>query len=256
MTLLRPLAAMLLCGLMLPGTLSAESVRETSPETTATQSSTTDPAGGEQAAGWAELERIAAAQPRDAASYRARFEQKKFSPLLRDPIVSRGVVQMANGVARWDTEPPHATTVVMSGDTLQIYYPDQQTLEVYELGANIGGAGLTAIATSPVPDLRVLREHFDLDTWGFVQDAQDNPRLALTLVPRSDSMREALEDVYVTVDPATGHLASFRITDLDGEATELTFINPETDVAIDPASLAFTAPPGTTVVRPLEAAAP
>ena len=202
--------------------------------------------------GWAELERIAAARP-ETTAYRARFEQQKFSPLLRDPIVSRGVVQMAGGVARWDTDPPHATTVVMDGDTLELYYPDQQTLEIYELGDGIGGLGLAAIATSPVPDLDVLREHFELEGWGFTKG---NERLTLTLVPHSDAMRDAVEDVRVAVNTATGHLRSFVVTDLDGEATELTFLDPDADAVIDPASLAFEVPAGTTVVRPLDTAAP
>lgn len=239
MTPPRPLAAILV-GVAL---LHASASGQAAPETSA-------PRGVNAADGWAELERIAATRP-DTADYRARFEQKKFSPLLRDPIVSRGVVQMAGGAARWDTEPPHASTVVMNADTLRLYYPDQQTLEVYELGGNPGGPGLAAIATSPVPDLDVLREHFDLDGWGFTKG---NELLTLTLVPRSEAVGDALEDVRVAVDTATGHLHSFVFTDPDGEATEMTFLNPETDVLIDPASLAFEVPLGTTVVQPLAAA--
>lgn len=240
----RLLAALLLAAVVGPALTHPPALGQ--PQTAAPEATATVDAG------WAQLQRIATARP-ETVTYRARFEQKKFSPLLRDPIASRGLVQMAGGVARWDTEPPHATTVVMDGQTLSMYYPDQQTLEVYALGTQPGGAGLAAIATSPVPDLDVLREHFDLEAWRFTND---NRQLALTLVPRSDAVRDAIEDVQVDVDTATGHLHRFVLTDLDGEATELTFLDPEPDAQIDPASLEFDVPPGTTVVRPLDDAAP
>ncbi len=202
--------------------------------------------------GWAELERIAAGHGATTA-YRARFKQEKFSPLLRDPIVSHGTVRMDGGVARWDTDPPHASTVLMDGQALRVYYPQQRILEIYPLAGGLGGPALAALATSPVPDLAVLRKHFSLDTWAL---SPDRRHLVLTLVPRSEDMTDALEGIRVEVGTDTGHLHRFALTDLDGETTAMTFFNAEPHADLDPDALTFTSPPGTTVVRPLGTVSP
>ncbi len=38
--------------------------------------------------------------------YTARFEQQKYTALLRKPLVSSGVVKVLGPVVRWDTEKP------------------------------------------------------------------------------------------------------------------------------------------------------
>ncbi|MEO1237397.1 MAG: hypothetical protein AAFX76_11475, partial [Planctomycetota bacterium] len=81
-------------------------------------------------AGWQELGRLADAAP-PVESYAADFVQEKFTPLLREPIVSRGRVRIAGGTSRWDTEAPYASTMLIAGGELRLYYPEQNTLEVY-----------------------------------------------------------------------------------------------------------------------------
>ncbi|MEE9403292.1 MAG: outer membrane lipoprotein carrier protein LolA [Algisphaera sp.] len=213
----------------------------------------TTPHIGEIVNGWTALEQVILAHPAPD-TYRARFTQHKTSPLLRDPMVSEGVVQMSGGLARWDTQPPHATVMLLGNDELQLYYPDQETLEIYPLSdsqtADAPPQGLAAMATSPVPDLPVLREHFELTHWGWIKG---NEQITLTFIPRDASMREAIETVGVIVDAKRGVLHQFTLTDLDGEVTQLTFHDIELDPDLDAKSLELTVPTNTHIIRPLDA---
>lgn len=198
-------------------------------------------------AGWAALEALMRDRPA-VTTYRAAFTQNKYSPLLNEPIVSTGRVQMAGGVARWDTDPPHPTVMVLHQGALHLYYPQQQTAEVYDLGDR-----LDTMATSPVPDIAVLSLHFEPQHWN-AGDGED--LFEMTLAPKSPAMRDAVELVEVAVDPRTGTLDRFTLTDLDGEITEMIFINVELNPELDPEALKLDLPAGTRVVRPLDAVAP
>ncbi|MEL7087824.1 MAG: hypothetical protein AAGL98_05180, partial [Planctomycetota bacterium] len=91
-------------------------------------------AAGEADTAWDEL--IGLSAGRDVVTtYAADFRQEKFTPLLRDPIVSTGRVVMraekapGGGGSRWDTRDPYASTMIISAGQLRLYYPEQNTLE-------------------------------------------------------------------------------------------------------------------------------
>ncbi len=201
-------------------------------------------------------------------SYVAEFSQQKFTALLRDPIESEGRVRIAGGVSRWDTQPPYASTMVVADGELQLYYPEQSTLEIYDLGDR-----LEAMAASPVLEVGVLQEYFTLaeSNWN-----ADRTRLELVLLPRQEQMAESLEEVIVEVSsgpepgeteagdsprtaadgdaPGAGALRKLEMTDVDGETTVLTFRQVGLNPQLDPESLRLEVPEGTTVVRPTEGA--
>ena len=225
--------------------------------------------GGDEA--WAELEALLADQPA-IESYRAEFTQQKFSPLLMDPIESRGRVRVSQGVSRWDTDSPHASTMLIEGGELKLYYPEQSTLEVYDLGDR-----LESMAASPVLEVGVLQEYFTLASAR--RDAEAG-RLELVLLPRQEQMAESLEQVVVSVALAgeavesaseggadatsegvvedggvaagAGALRRLEMTDLDGETTVLEFHEIRLNPRIEAQSLKLELPEGTTVVRPVE----
>lgn len=218
-------------------------------------------AAADDHAAWEELENLA--QQRDPiTTYAADFRQEKFTPLLREPIKSTGRVRIAEGIAlgdnasggdtsggggvsRWDTEAPYASTMLIAHGELKLHYPEQQSLEIYELGDR-----LDALAASPVPDLAVLRENFEIDSSGWTKG---NQLLSLTLLPKSDAMRDALEEITVDIDPALGSMRRLSMTDLDGETTVMHFENIQLNLDLDPADLELDVPEGTQIIRPLEA---
>ncbi|MEM8739434.1 MAG: outer membrane lipoprotein carrier protein LolA [Planctomycetota bacterium] len=193
---------------------------------------------------WAPLENLA--QGRDPVrTYAADFTQEKSTPVLRDPLVSHGQVRVTPGLSRWDTDRPYPSTMLIAPGELRLHYPDQNVLEIYPLGQR-----LDALAASPVPDLAVLREHFTLAS---LETRQDPDALTATLLPRSEEVAQALEQVVVEIDPQRGTLRRLRLTDLDGETTTLTFQNVRLNPPLDPDDLALAVPDGTRVLYPLEA---
>ncbi|MEM1109383.1 MAG: outer membrane lipoprotein carrier protein LolA [Planctomycetota bacterium] len=193
---------------------------------------------------WSELEALAAGRE-PVKTYVADFRQEKFTPLLREPIESTGRVRIAEGVSRWDTDPPYASTMLIADGELRLYYPEQQTLEVYGLGDR-----LDAMAASPVPDLAVLRQHFTIDASSWTKG---NERYTLTMRPKSEEMTDALEEIAVDIDAALGTMRRLSLTDLDGETTVMHFDNIRLNVDLDTEELALEPPAGTKIVRPLEA---
>lgn len=204
---------------------------------------------GQDASPWDELVALSESRP-EVKTLSADFRQEKFTPLLRDPIVSRGRVVMLSQTAdtdagsRWETLEPYASTMVIAAGELKLYYPQQQSLEIYDLGDR-----LDAMATSPVPDLAVLRDNFSLEssTWN-----DDRSVLSLSLLPKSEAMQQALQEVKVEVDAAQGVLRRLSLTDLDDETTVMVFENIQLNPPLDPAALELDVPTGTKIVRPLE----
>lgn len=202
------------------------------------------PTLADDARAWDELEALSKrAEP--IVTYAADFRQEKFTPLLRDPIESHGRVRIVESVSRWDTEAPYASTMLLADGELRLHYPEQNTLEVYELGDR-----LDALAASPVPDLDVLRQNFEIESSEWTHG---DKLFTLTLLPKTEQLRDALEEVAVDIDPALGSLRRLSMTDLDGETTVIHFENIQLNPDLDPADLQLDVPSGTKVVRPLEA---
>ncbi|MEM1446925.1 MAG: outer membrane lipoprotein carrier protein LolA [Planctomycetota bacterium] len=207
-----------------------------------------DASAADDDAAWEELESLSQ-QREPITTYAADFRQEKFTPLLRDPIESTGRVLIAEGeaggVSRWDTDAPYASTMLIADGELKLFYPEQESLEVYELGDR-----LDALAASPVPDLAVLKENFAIDSSGWTED---NALYRLTLLPKSEAMLDALEEITVDIDATLGSMRRLSMTDLDGETTVMHFGNVELNPELDPADLELTVPDGTQIIRPLEA---
>lgn len=196
----------------------------------------------QEAERWARLDYLSALAEK-IDTYSAAFTQEKFTPLLREPVVSQGRVQVAGGVARWDTAQPYASIMMAEGGQLKLYYPDQATLEIYDLGDR-----MDQMAGSPVPDVAKLRAFFTLEELTITDDA-----LMMVLLPRSDELAESIEEVLAEVDPKLGVLSRIEITDTNGETTAMMFRDITLNSAIDPASLKLEVPEATKIVRPLEA---
>lgn len=129
--------------------------------------------------------------------FKANFEQRKYTPLLKKPMVSKGVLTSKGGLVKWETTEPRPVTILIdplpdkkpsaitqiSGPSpnptpegpssepgqppatspkpageMRIYYPNDKLCEIYP----IGGA-LIDFASAPLPRLVELRDRFSIE---------------------------------------------------------------------------------------------
>jgi outer membrane lipoprotein-sorting protein len=187
----------------------------------------------------------------------AEFEQQKFTPLLKKPLTSRGVVRATRNLMRWDTTEPQPTVMIITPTEASIYYPTEKLQEIYPISGQLG-----ALAASPLPNLQLLRRHFafeadlvsELDA--ALADRQGD-YIALRLRPVDPSLREHIDQVRVLIDTTTAFMIRTEMVDADGEKTVLTFRNIQANTIPDEAQLRhLRLPPDVRLVRPLEGLAP
>ena len=180
----------------------------------------------------------------------ATFVQERRSPLLRDPLVTRGVVRALPSAMRWDTAAGDglpASVLAADADELRVYYPDQAVVEVYPVRGNV--AALTA---SPLPELSALRDTFTIEPDdGEGLGSVEGERLALRLTPTDADLAENVDVVRVLLDATRGVVRTFEVVDADGEVTTIRFTDIETDTGLAVTDVRLDLPAGVEVVRPL-----
>lgn len=186
--------------------------------------------------------------------FTARFEQRKFTALLRKPLVSTGVVRSAGKTVRWDTEKPDPSVLYSDGAELKMYYPKQKLLEVYPVDRR-----MTELAASPVPRLAALRENFAFEPMAAADVLKDAPglspspdRLAVRLRPTGDFLRKHVREVRVLLDVKTALMLCAVTVDADGDRTVIRISDPKPDTGLKADDLRLNIPAGTQVSRPLE----
>src|SRR5688572_19689777 len=85
--------------------------------------------------------------------FTARFEQQKFTALLRKPLLSSGTIRTVGQFVRWDTEKPEPTVLYSDGKEIRMYYPNRKLLEVYPIDRRMAD-----LVASPVPRLATLKD--------------------------------------------------------------------------------------------------
>ncbi|MAE67865.1 MAG: hypothetical protein CMJ18_26725 [Phycisphaeraceae bacterium] len=175
----------------------------------------------------------------------ANFEQRKHSPLLKKPMISRGQVRSRGPVVRWDTKRPSRSVLVVDRKLVRIYYPDQKIVEIYEVGAMPAGPDLL-----PWPRLAWLAEHVEIERL----ESLDAKRVELHFAPKDEAMRAHVAEGRVVIDEARGCVVEMAWTDGDGDRTEIVFRKIRINRGIKPAQLELKLPEGTKVVRPQRSA--
>jgi outer membrane lipoprotein-sorting protein len=182
--------------------------------------------------------------------FTSAFRQQKFTALLKKPLESSGVVRVASSVVRWDTQKPEPAVLHSDGREVRMYYPSQKLLEIYTIDQRLG-----ELASSPLPKLATLREHFKLER-GDIQSfkaPKGREVLPVSLVPSDKALREHVDRVNVLLDVQAAHIIELEIVDADGDRTHMTFSNVRLDTGLKPAELELKVPADTTVSRPLDA---
>jgi outer membrane lipoprotein-sorting protein len=187
----------------------------------------------------------------------ARFEQDKFTALLKKPLISTGTVRCAGSVIRWDTEKPQPCTLYADQSRLILYYPGQKLEEIYAIDQRLGD-----LLSSPLPRLGTIEKHFSIEpataddlAGGMAQAVATHPEaVILRLTPSDAELARHIQRVVVALDPSTGLTLVVQTTDSDGDRTQITFSDLRTNSGIDAASLALNVPSDTTVSHPLDSA--
>jgi outer membrane lipoprotein-sorting protein len=202
------------------------------------------PMPADDAGRWDALAHRVAALPEVPAAA-GRFTQEKRTPLLRRPVTSHGTVRFAPGAVRWDTLEPHPSTMLIHRGRVELFLPQQRTLEVFPAPEALPGAAL-----GQALDVDALRQRFTLTE---LDDADGQTlRFVLTARDGDDQPTQAaagagFDRVALTLDAATGLPQRVQ---LDGEAESLviTFEALTPQPALDAAALRLEVPAGTKVV--------
>jgi outer membrane lipoprotein-sorting protein len=196
---------------------------------------------------WARMTEIDARAGR-ITSLAADFEQRKYTALLRKPLVSGGKIRVKGATMRWDTDRPEKSVLLVTDKEARVYYPAQSTLELYTLDQRLG-----ELAASPLPRLAVLKERFSFTEIPAkeLDDSVDPAKfLALKLTPTDPALREHVQDVRVLLDIAGAYMIRAELTDADGDRTAIHFLNAK--INADVGEMDLKVPAGTKTVRPLE----
>lgn len=180
----------------------------------------------------------------------ADFEQRKFTPLLKKPLVSSGRVLGKGASTLWTTEKPEPTKMLVDAGEIRIYYPREAVMEIYPIQGQ-----LAALAASPLPRLEALKRFFSFEriSAASIDPAADDTRhLALRMVPTDPALREHVDEVKVLLGRGTGLILHAENTDGDGERTVLTFSNVRVDSGVSDQAMRLDVPPNTRITRPLE----
>ncbi len=195
------------------------------------------------------------------ADLTAHFEQARHTPLLKKPLVSSGRVLVKGSRVRWTVEKPQPSVMVSSAKEIRIYYPQQKTVEVYDLDQRLG-----ELAASPLPRLALLVKHFAIEalapgapgapgTLGAAEEGEPPARpglVRLRLLPADAGLRSHVAEVDVDLDPDLALAVGVTMIDPDGDRTIMRFSDIQLNRGLPDSALELEVPQGTTVVRPLE----
>lgn len=180
---------------------------------------------------------------------RADFEQRRHTPLLKKPLVSKGEVLTKGERVRWDTATPRASSLVIGGGEIRMYYPADKLVEIYPVGE-----GFKDLAGAPLPRLSVLRERFDMSPLPSKEigaDESETKFMALRLTPKNADLRKHVTTVKVLLDTARGVATKVVMTDPEGEETEILFSNIRLNSGVKDDEVSLKLPDEVRVSRPL-----
>lgn len=179
---------------------------------------------------------------------RARFEQRKSSPLLRRPIVSSGEVIARGDVVLWRTERPRPAEMLVGGGEIRLLYPEDKLLEVYPIGNAKGMAG------GPLPRLHELRERFTFVRAPKQETDNASQSQDVLLTPIAEEMRRSVASVRVSIDTSVPCVTKIVMTDPEGEQTTIEFSAIRINTGVKEKDVRLRVPEGTRESRPLEGA--
>ncbi len=168
----------------------------------------------------------------------AGFVQTSYTAALGSESVLAGRLTMKRpGFIRWEYSPPNKRVIVLNADTLRIYSPLDEQLQI----AGLAKGTVSPTALSFLLGDGVLRELFT----AVAIDADDRAELGLRLDPRQESGFEFIE---LWVDRETHQLRESVLVDLFKNRTRIRFDSIEENAGVDDSSFEIEVPEGTEVI--------
>lgn len=189
------------------------------------------------------------AKSQEVEDLTAEFEQRKYTALLKKPLVSTGTLRIKGSSMRWDTEEPTQSTVTMDQETIQMYYPQQATVEIYSIEQ-----GMSHLAGSPMFRSKMLREHFEIErgSWNVEDVEKPADALVIKLLAKDEKLREHLESVTILIDATSGFVTAAEVHYPDSDGLVLVFKNVRTNSGLKDEDVKLSVPSGTKTIRPLD----
>ncbi len=180
---------------------------------------------------------------------RADFAQTSYTAALGDETRASGHLQMKRpGHMRWQYSPPDERVIVVDGETIRLYSPEDRQLQIAPLGE--GAVSPTALSfllgegvLGETFSARVIADPSDPDA----SDAEtgERPELGLELRPRGDQSFQTLE---LWVDAQSFELRESVVVDFFGNRTRLRFANIVENGGVDDAAFRLEVPADPAVI--------
>ncbi len=168
----------------------------------------------------------------------AGFVQTSYTAALGSESRSDGRVTMKRpGLIRWAYSPPDERVIVLNAQTLRIYSPQDEQLQI----AGLAEGTVSPTALSFLLGEGVLRELFT----AVAIDADERAELGLRLDPRQESSFEFIE---LWVNRETYQLRESVLVDLFKNRTSIRFASIEENVGVDDSSFDIRVPEGTEII--------
>ncbi|MGI9014416.1 MAG: LolA family protein [Phycisphaerales bacterium] len=175
----------------------------------------------------------------------AVFTQWRYSPLLKEPLKSSGEVFVAEGNTLWHTQQPRETFMLVSAEELRMYYPQENLLEVYDIG-RLGGE----LASSPVPRIEALRTRFSMTSLTMAEKT-----ISVQLAPKDADLAEFVSRVEVRIQRETALAERIEIFDAEGERTVISFTEIKVNEPLPQGKVQLNLPADVRITRPLDPSA-
>jgi outer membrane lipoprotein-sorting protein len=172
-------------------------------------------------------------------SFRARFEQRKFSRLLLTPMDSEGFLYwQPPGRFRWEVVSPAPLTFVTQGEKIMLLYPDLKRATLYR---NPLGGGILEQITGATGDPEEFQRQYRLEVAPVVQSGV---RKWIKMIMEPNTRRQArhFKRLEVKIDPNTWLPEEVSIQESNKDWTVIQLSNPQENTDL-PAELFNVEPP-------------
>jgi outer membrane lipoprotein carrier protein len=168
---------------------------------------------------------------------RARFVQHSFTAALgRSETVQGVVVVQRPGRMRWSYDAPDGRVIVLDGQDLRVYSPQDRQLQIAALGSD---------TVSPTALSFLMGQGRLADQFRAERLAAQRPELGLRLLPLGDS---SFESLVLWLDAGSYELRESELVDLFGNRTRLELRDAVFNGGVRAEDFELAAPPGTEVI--------
>jgi outer membrane lipoprotein-sorting protein len=155
-------------------------------------------------------------------SFKARFEQRKFSRLLVTAMESEGrLYWQPPGRFRWEVVSPAPLTLVAQGEQVMLLYPDLKKATLYRMPL---GGGILAQITGATVDPEVFQQRYQLEVTTLVQGGV-NRWIKMSMIPKSRRQARYFKRLEVKIDLNTWLPEEVSIQESDKDWTMIHLFN-------------------------------